>query len=328
MTEDRNSEPWAASEREGLRWVDLLTSGLATAADLKALQRWRDKSPDHAKALREAIALRRVSTGLRPEDVGVDISQTVYAFGSRSSSVSRRAILGTGVATAAIAATACYAVVNPPLNLWPSLADLSADYRTAKGEQRNIVLADVAITLNTMTSLSDGSDGKRRAIKLIDGEVSVATAFKGGNRFEVLAMGGSAVASSAKFDVRCDGSSVRVICSEGVVQVRNGPHSATVSPGQKVSYKSSTMNPVTPADLATETAWRKGLLVLSGTSLKDAVAEINRYRAGRIIIANTDLERRQIDLLLSIKQLDNAIPLIRRATGARVTAVGDYVVLT
>ena len=326
MTEQENPDLWASLEREGLRWVDLLTSGVATAADLKALKHWREKSPVYAKALREAIALRRVSTQLRPEDVGIYTNQAAQS-GTQHPSVHRRAMLGGGLATAGVAAAACYSVVYPPLNLWPSLAELSADYRTAKGEQRKIELTkDVSITLNTLTSVSNGSGSGRRAIRLIDGEV--AANVTGASNLEVLAMDGKAIARDAKFDVRHDNGLVRVTCSAGSVQVECGSQSVTIKSGQQVSYDASKMNAITVTDLAVATAWSKGFLVLSGTSLKDAVAEINRYRSGRIIIANANLERRQIDLLLSIKNLDNAVPLIRRATGAHVTTVGDYAVLT
>ena len=46
------------------------------------------------------------------------------------------------------------AVVAPPFGLWPSWRELGADYRTAKGEQRRVVLPGTAVLdLNTRTSV-------------------------------------------------------------------------------------------------------------------------------------------------------------------------------
>ncbi len=75
----------------------------------------------------------------------------------------RRAFLGGGIAASA-AAVAVYGMVNPPLGLWPSLAELNADYRTATGQQEKINFGPlVTAELNTQTSIAIGARDRRRA---------------------------------------------------------------------------------------------------------------------------------------------------------------------
>ncbi len=64
----------------------------------------------------------------------------------------------------AIAAAAGYLVIRPPLDMWPSIEELSADYRTGEGEQRKVMLApDISVELNTQTSPGAAACAERNA---------------------------------------------------------------------------------------------------------------------------------------------------------------------
>src|SRR5262249_58154354 len=92
---------------------------------------------------------------------------------ARRGHIGRRAFMGGAIAASAAAA---YVAIRPPLELWPSLSELAADYRTAPGEQRSIVLAGGAsVELNTRTSivLRPSTEATER-IELISGETAVA----------------------------------------------------------------------------------------------------------------------------------------------------------
>ena len=50
----------------------------------------------------------------------------------------------------AVAASAAYLALRPPLGLWPGIGELAADYRTARGEQRRLTLGDALdVQMNT-----------------------------------------------------------------------------------------------------------------------------------------------------------------------------------
>ncbi len=85
-------------------------------------------------------------------------ASTVATLPRRSpQSLTRRLVLG-----GAIAAAAGYVMIDPPFDMWPSLEEFSADYRTGKGEHRRVMVApDVSIELNTQTSAGAATGAER-----------------------------------------------------------------------------------------------------------------------------------------------------------------------
>src|SRR5262249_37314587 len=141
-------------KREAVDWVHSLASGKATVADAEALKRWRARSPAHEAAYADACRLWQAfgpaARNLRGRG---EISPGLAHLHPRGRNAARRGVLGTGFAVAS--AAAAYAVIDPPLRLWPSFAELTADYRTATGEQRQLALpGDASVRLNTQTSIA------------------------------------------------------------------------------------------------------------------------------------------------------------------------------
>src|SRR3546814_4891529 len=85
----------------------------------------------------------------------------------------RRAML---VGSGAIAASAAaFMIAQPPMGLWPSFAELTADHRTGLGERKRLTLADGAtVEMNARSALSELNDG--HGVDLITGEAYVVVA--------------------------------------------------------------------------------------------------------------------------------------------------------
>jgi transmembrane sensor len=239
----------------------------------------------------------------------------------------RRAFLGG--ALAASAAAVAYLAVRPPLGLWPSLSELRADYRTGVGEQRSVALADgPLVELNTRTSIVVVPvAGGPAHMELISGEAAVSVAPDKARAVEVVAAGGRVVATNSTFNLRCDGDTVIATCLSGAIEVRHGGRSAQLQAQQQVTYSSNGLGPVTVIDPAVVTAWQEGLLVFHSTPLAEAVAEINRYRSGRIILTNAALGRRLFNARFRIKNVDGIVTQIQEAFGASVTTLPHGIVL-
>src|SRR5262249_61030134 len=123
---------------------------------------------------------------------------------------------------------AAYVAIRPPLELWPSLSELAADYRTAPGEQRSIVLAGGAsVELNTRTSivLRPSTEATER-IELISGETAVAARPDKGRAIEGIAGRGRIAATDAVFNVRDEDS---VVCTTRVGCALEGAWRARVA---------------------------------------------------------------------------------------------------
>jgi ferric-dicitrate binding protein FerR (iron transport regulator) len=241
--------------------------------------------------------------------------------------MSRRAFLG-----AAVAASAALVIVHPPLQLWPSLSDMAADYRTATGEQREVDLGQgIVVQMNTQTAINlRKSQGQITGIDLHDGEIQVkATAatsaainvFAGGGRIEV--------GASGKCNVRCDDAGVQVTGLDGAVTLRYQGQTAVLKTAQRADYGDGKFSQVVPADIETTMAWRRRELIFDGQPLAEVVHEINRYRPGKLILANETLATRKVQARFSLNQLTEAAALIQDAYGAKVTSLpGGIVILS
>lgn len=312
---------------EALDWVVRLKSGEATGADLDALHSWRGRSPAHEEAFRSAARLwRRTAAAARElEDERAETGTTIAARPpTRRIFTTRRAILSGALAASA----AGYVAVRPPLGLWPSLGELSADYRTRKGERRKIALApEVSIELNTQTSVAVRPAQVELQIELVAGEAAVAVALPTEKSFVVLAAGGRIAASAATFDARCIDGGVSVTCLDGALDIHRGRSVVRLRKGEQVSYSSAGLEQAIAVDPEQVAAWQAGVLIFRDTPLAEVVDEVNRYRPGKIIVINADLKRRVVDGVFRIDRLENLVAQVQYLFGAKATSLPGGVVL-
>ncbi|MCA6106740.1 FecR family protein [Bradyrhizobium cenepequi] len=333
----------AAEEREGApsdggqaltdqatAWVMLLLSGNATTDDVEALQRWRQQSPAHARAFAEAKLLWEAlgpAAGdvARRMDHSGNLSAARGATRTVAGHIGRRALIG-GALAASVAAVG-YLGSRPPFRLWPSIEEMRASYRTGTGEQRQLALSDdVSLILNTQTSVGvrAASEGSRE-MELIAGEAVITT--KSAGPFVVYAADGLATSTVARFVIRRDGTTVRVTCLDGTVDVGRDGRFATVPAGHCVFYGAHGLQQVAPVDLSVATAWQHGQLVFRHESLARVIEEVNRYRPGRIVLLNEKLAERDVVATFHLSRIDDAVEHLARAFGARVRSLPAGIVL-
>lgn len=310
-------------ERQAHDWVVCFSRGNASPADLAAFRQWSARHPAHVEAFERACRLWKA----------IGPAHEILAGGSaaviadRPRRTARRAFLGG--ALAASAAGVAVAVVRPPLGLWPSWPELAADHRTAIGEQRSVTLAGgPSLQLNTRTSiavrpLAGGAD----RIELISGEAAIETTSAMRGTIEVVAADGRVTASDAAFNMRHERGLVVTTCVAGRVEVAQGNNAARLQPGEQVVYSPAGLAAVTKPDLATVNAWKDGLLVFHMTPLDEAIADINRYRSGRIILTNAALGRRPLSARFRVAHVEEAVAHIQRVFTAQVTSLPGGIVL-
>jgi transmembrane sensor len=311
-------------DSEAHAWLTRFAARDVTAAELVVFKEWSSSDPAHTEAFARACKLWEA---IGPAGDALAGAPQLHRPGQRTS-VGRRAFLGG--ALAASAAGALYVAVHPPLGLWPSLSELAADYRTAPGEQRSIVLSGgSSVEMNTRTSIVVGApaDAVER-IKLIGGEAAIATQRENGRSIEVVAADGRIAAVDASFNVRYEGDVVCTTCVAGELDVIQGNGKVRLHPREQVTYSARGLGAVTAVDPAVATAWKQGVLMFQSTPLSEAVAEINRYRSGRIIVTNAALGRRLFNAWFQIANIDSVVAQIQQVFGASVTTLpGDIVLL-
>ncbi|MBR1218971.1 DUF4880 domain-containing protein [Bradyrhizobium sp. U87765 SZCCT0131] len=313
--------PDDAVRREAKDWVVHLATGSVTTADLQALAQWRARSAAHDRAYAQACRLwGQIEAPLRalaPATAAPRVSRPARAV------LGRRAFLG-GALAASAAAVAGVALVRPPLEMWPSLDALAADYHTGTGEQRRVAVADAAaIEMNTRTSLNVGGAD---TVELISGEAAVSAYAR---PVVVRAAAGRISASEAQFTVRCNGAQVRVTGLAGQVEVTCAARRAVIGAGQQIVYAGGDLSQIAAVNPEIVAGWRDGLLIFQDEPLARVIEEVNRYRPGRIVLMNTALGERRITARFKLARLDAVLTQFREAFGARVTPLGGgFVVLT
>jgi transmembrane sensor len=310
---------------EAIAWIVHLKTGEPTRDDVEALERWRAQSAAHEAAFKRAARIHRdagvVAGRLTTPATAPGFAQA--AAGRRR--ISRRFVLGGGLAAAAAAG---YAVIQPPLGLWPSLQEMSADYRTAKGEQRKVqVTPEVSLDLNTQTSIALRSQQGQPTIELISGEVLVNARRPTSGPLVMLAAGGQIGASEAQFNAQCFDAAVSVTCLNGTVDVQHSRQSVRIGKGQQLSYTRAGIGPSVTVDPAQVTAWQSGLLIFRDRPLAEVVDQVNRYRPGKIVIVSAELRQRAVNGDFEIKKLDSFVTQVEQLFGAHATSLPGGLVL-
>lgn len=318
VTTTRDPDTIAA---EAVELVVLLISREATASDAERIKAWRGRSPAHEAAFSDALrSMKGMQAAIRED---LDEVEDERADVSRTGTFGRRALL-VGGAAAGVAALA-----TAPAGLWPSYAELAADYRTDKGERKTVdVAANVRLKLNTQTSIADRAGPDGPGLELVSGEVLVESRLGPGQRVSVMAANGVATASDARFNVLCINDGATITCLDGLVSVRRGDATATLGSGEQVAYVSGGLSTAKKVDAAGAAPWIDGLLIFKDRPLSEVVDEVNRYRTGRIVIVDRALGRRIVNGTFRIDQLQSFVAQIEQLFGARGTRVGALTLLS
>ncbi|WP_163125331.1 DUF4880 domain-containing protein [Alloalcanivorax xenomutans] len=310
----------SAIQTEARAWARKLATGRPTLDDAEALKRWCARSPEHARAWRQASAEWKA--------LG-DVMKTRAARAGRPGRVtqaSRRRFLSLAFGSAAAAGAA--AMARPPLGLWPSWSELTADYRTAVGEQRDVQISGhVRVALNTRTSIAVQRREGRPLIALVAGEVAVVN--ESGTAVEVKAGTGLVRLPNGCVEMRrLNTGQVRLSCTEGRAELRHRDRSVSLHAGEQVVYDDREVSTVASVASGGVSAWRAGVVVFDGTRLAEAVDEINRYRPGKVLLINDSLAQKRISGRFRIDALNQAILLIEELYQAQVSRIGDVVLLS
>lgn len=314
---------------EASAWLLRLRSGEAAPDDADAFARWCADRPQAAHLLRDTWGALRTAAAELAQEERTAAAWANVAKRERTMRTGRRAFVGF-----AVAAGASWLTLRPPMALWPSLADLAADYRTGTGEQRQVALAaNVTVELNTQTRVDVlPASVAARGVEVVAGEAEIdATPPSGGaaalRPVVVVAGGGRMQATVARFNVRRTGAQVCVTCLSGTVALAHPRGARTLRADDQVIYDDRGVRPVSRVDPGAVSAWRRGMLVFNGVPLADVVDEINRYRRGKVVLRSAALGANRIQAQFPIARLDDVIDMVGRLYGAHVTRLPGNIVL-
>lgn len=201
------------------------------------------------------------------------------------------------VAVAAAGVVVCGVYLSMTWNTAPEKT-----YVTGVGGHEMLTLRDGSkIELNTSTTLRIAGNDTKRIVSLDKGEAYFQIVHDDAHPFVVLAGEHRITDLGTKFLVRRGGDNLRVALLEGQAQFDtedgHGKQQATLNPGDVVVATATSLS-ITQAPsqtLTDELGWRRGLLVFRHATLAEAAAEFNRYNLKKIVVADSHIEKLNIN---------------------------------
>ncbi len=189
-----------------------------------------------------------------------------------------------------------------------------ADYRTASGETRQVILSDSStVTLNTASALSVDFTEQERRISLYDGEAFFSVSKDKKRPFIVETKAGSVRVLGTAFSVRALGDDLTVAVTESRVEVTSPSGGAVIlSAGQAIDITSSGMSKNRPLDKRRDLAWTSGRMVFENVPLRDVLAEISRYRQDRVLVLDERLGDFPVTATLSVTDAEAVLGSLKQ----------------
>lgn len=330
MTSGHSRTPNDASIRkDATRWFIRLRHG-ASDREQRAFEVWRDLDPAHGEAFHriEAAWEATESASYRLADREAD-QLAVYLDAMENGrpaqgKARKRRARRTTVLSIAIA---CLLVgglwfENPTL-----LPDLFADVATARGERRTVHLPDgSSVLLDADSALTLDFDGDERRIQLLRGAAffDVAASNK---PFVVNAGGGEMRVLGTSFMVRLIESGGELTLAHGRVKIATEAGNAVLRPGQQIEFGRAGLSATRDVDVDEALAWRDGRFVFYRARLGDVLDAIQRYRPGRILLANQALADERVTGSFLLTDTDAVLHGLSHSIGFHMTIIGGRLIV-
>ena len=328
MDASHGRNPVSDLVRESARaWIVRLASGEISADEMNDLRRWLAADPLH----KAAFASERASwqqldpARKRIEDSLATPLATLAARQSqkRQSIRPRKAAWSLG-GTLAACLLLMLATGNP-------LVRMRADQQTAAGEITTVALADGSTAiLNTDSAIAIDFENNNRKVTLLKGEAWFDVKPDRTRPFRVDAGNGVAEAVGTAFSVTREKGATTVRVTEGVVALgtRPGDKAVHIPAGMKASLSDERSgSSITPFDAHIALAWRDRRIVIEDQPLRSALAELDRYRPGHILLLAPSHADSHVSGTLTLDRMDHGLEGLASTQGLDVTYLTPYLAI-
>ncbi|WP_256977109.1 FecR family protein [Bordetella genomosp. 10] len=285
----------------------------------RAFEAWRQAAPAHAAAWLRVQSLA-TDAGRGPAALVADTLRRAEAAAAARASGRRRVLAWFAVGgVAALAGKAAYD--RAP---WQRLL---AEYSTGIAGQRTLNLDDgTEVVLNTDSAMDAEFGPERRLLVLRRGEILVAT---GADipvhrpfwvRTPYGALQAGPPASGARFDLRLEDDGARLSVQEGAVRLHlaAGDDGILAQAGQRWWFDHARAVPARPSGLRDD-SWAQGVIVAEDARLEDLLAELARYRMGRIA-CDPRIAGIRVSGVYQVRDTDAALRFLARTHALRVVS--------
>lgn len=253
------------------------------AALQPACEAWQCEHADHARAWRRVAALDAELTA-DVQNLSPGGTQAAYALDQTVKHLrQRRQVLKLFSLVVAVVVVGWFVRDQAPEQGW------FADYATTIGERRRVVLDDGSLlALNTNSAVDVRFDARQRLILLRRGEILITSGADVNTPtrrpLRVQTQDGIFEAVGTRFLVRLQDDVTTLAVQEGQLRVRpagSPDFQRLVGPGEAVRVTHDAIRVADLRDIA-PSAWNDGVLDVRDMRLDAFLAEVARYRHGRL----------------------------------------------
>jgi transmembrane sensor len=178
------------------------------------------------------------------------------------------------------------------------------DFSTGTGEIRSVTLADGSrVELGAASAISIGFTATRRHIRLIGGQAYFEVSADAARPFVVEAGRVSARALGTAFSVSIAPERTSIAVTQHRVRVKADGRMVDLAEGDVVDWENGLLGNIAVGEAANRLRWRDRQLVFLARPLGEVIAEVNRWRKGRLLILDPALAARKVTAILDVNDI-------------------------
>ena len=312
------------AERQAIEWQVILSSDLVCEHLRHEFTEWLNKSADNQKAWQAINQLWNELDNLKWTDIDNNTHYApVLTFKPTSIAKKPPPYNKIGLAMAA-SVLLLVGTIRQQLDFY------LADYHCNAGQQQQITLVDGSkILLNTESALSVDFSEHQRLITLHQGEGYFKVAADSSRPFVVKTAAGQVQALGTAFDVKQLEQEASVTVFEHAVKITtaNGKQKNKLLESEQIIFTQDDFKAVNLANLQRAAAWHQQIMVFQDKPLAEVVAELNRYRPGKIIIIGDTVKKLSITGVFGIADSDIALQTIQQTLPVKITKFTNNLVI-
>jgi len=320
-----------AVQQAALEWLSLLHDA-PSSRDEQNFSRWLQADPAHVEAYSQAQVLWELSevpAARLAEEDSVALAALLREMDAPIRT-SRRPVKrwSAGLAMAACLLLAIGVGAGWQPGRWAD--DLGADYVSAPGQVRTVVLADQSqVTLDADSAIAVNFSHGERHVQLRRGAAFFQVAHTG-EPFMVDAHGGQTQVLGTQFEVRLQEQGAQVTVLSGRVGVKSAGDEPQriLGAAQRVAYDQGATSAPQAIDPQSQLAWRDGWLNYYRTPLSDVINDLSRHYPGRIVLLNPKLGEKRISGSFPSKDPEAVLAALKSVVGfEEYSVMGRVIVL-
>jgi ferric-dicitrate binding protein FerR (iron transport regulator) len=304
--------------------LDRFLSGESSADEQERIARRADQDPE----LRQL--LNTITTSVRSESGTWNTDQAWSDLQNRGQQ-RRKALWRPGLAAAALLVLAVGIAVVYRGRTGDGSEQISSaaqEYRTARGEQRDITLSDASkIVLSAGSSVRVPADFAENRTVRLEGEAFFDVEPDASRPFTVLSGPARTRVLGTAFNVSTHpGGAVEVAVVNGRVELRHDAEDgsgAVLNPGQAGRLQGNAEIVVRTVDVNDYIAWRQGRLVFRDVSLSEVTATLERWYEVDLEIGDATLAQQHVTAFFEKQNLNEVLDVLAETLDARYERTGS-----